>query len=152
MTSLWHNKLHCPTHSPTSQEYSTCNHQMLQGRLFYKSNTGEGTMSPLNLTETIIWIKTSALGCLNYFFPGQLITETIAYLKWFLKKIYCSPGWQLSGLNMSLQTKWSPVRFPVRAHAWVGGRVPSGAHTRSNHTLMFLSPSFSFPSLLSKNE
>ena len=38
------------------------------------------------------------------------------------------------------------VQFPVRAHAWVAGQVPSGGHMRSNHTLMFLSLSFSFPS------
>ena len=31
----------------------------------------------------------------------------------------------LSGLNASLRTKGSPVRFPVRAHAGVVGQVPS---------------------------
>ena len=44
------------------------------------------------------------------------------------------------------------VRFPVRPHAWVVGQVPSRGHTRSNHTLMFLSLSFSLPSPLSKNK
>ena len=41
-----------------------------------------------------------------------------------MKKIYT---WQvlLSGLSAGLQTKGSPVRFPVRAHAWVAGQVPS---------------------------
>ena len=34
----------------------------------------------------------------------------------------------LSGLSMGLRTKGSPVRFPVRAHAWVVGQVPSGGH------------------------
>ena len=33
---------------------------------------------------------------------------------------------QLSGLSAGLQTKGSPVGFPVRAHAWVAGQVPSG--------------------------
>ena len=31
------------------------------------------------------------------------------------------------------------VRFPVRAHAWAAGQVPSRGHVRGNHTLMFLS-------------
>ena len=29
--------------------------------------------------------------------------------------------------------------IPIRAHAWVAGRVPSRGRTRGNHTLMFLS-------------
>ena len=31
----------------------------------------------------------------------------------------------LSGLSADLRTKGSLVRFPVRAHAWVSGQVPS---------------------------
>ena len=58
----------------------------------------------------------------------------------------------LSGLSTSLQTKGSPVQFLVRAHAWVEGQVPSGSHVRGNHTLTFLSLSFSLPSPLSKNK
>ena len=49
-----------------------------------------------------------------------------------------------------LRTKGPPVRFPVRAHAWVACQVPSEVHSRGNHTLMFLSLSFSLPSPLSK--
>ena len=45
----------------------------------------------------------------------------------------------LSGLNVGLQTKGSLVRFPVRAHAWVAGQVPSMGCARGNHTWMFLS-------------
>ena len=56
----------------------------------------------------------------------------------------------LSGLSASLRTKRSLVRFPVRAHAWVEGQVPTRGHVRGNHTLMFLS--LSLPSLLSKNK
>ena len=48
------------------------------------------------------------------------------------------------------ETKGSPFRFLVRAHAWVAGQVPSWEHTRGNHTLMFPSLSLSFPSPLSK--
>ena len=42
--------------------------------------------------------------------------------------------------------------IPGRAHAWVVGQVPSKGLTRSNHTLMFLSVSFSLLSPLSKNK
>ena len=58
----------------------------------------------------------------------------------------------LSGLSAGLQNKGSLVRFPVRAHAWVAGQVPSGGRTRGNHTLMFLSLFFSLPSPPSKNK
>ena len=59
---------------------------------------------------------------------------------------------KISGLNASLQTKGSLVQFPVMAHAWVVGQVFSRGHARGNHTLMFLSFSFSLPSPLSKNK
>ena len=52
----------------------------------------------------------------------------------------------LSGLSAGLQTGWSPVWFPVRAHAWVVGQVPSWGH------VMFLSLSFSLPWPLSKKK
>ena len=58
----------------------------------------------------------------------------------------------LSGLCAGLGTKGSPVRFPVRAHVWVAGQVPSGRRVRGNHTLIFLSLPFSLPSPLSKNK
>ena len=50
----------------------------------------------------------------------------------------------LSGLSTGVGTKGLPVRFPVRAHAWVMGQVPSWGRKRGNHTLRFLSL---FPSL-----
>ena len=40
----------------------------------------------------------------------------IIYLVWL--------AW-LSGLSADLRNKGPPVRFPVRAHAWVVGQVPS---------------------------
>ena len=58
----------------------------------------------------------------------------------------------LSGLSARLGNKGSQVQFPVGEHAWVAGQVASRGHARSNHTLMFLSLSFSFPSPLSKNK
>ena len=42
--------------------------------------------------------------------------------------------------------------IPSQAQAWVVGQVPSRGRVRGNHTLMFLSLSFSFPSRLSKNK
>ena len=48
-------------------------------------------------------------------------------------------------MSTGLQTKGSPVRVPVRAHAWVVSQVPSRGHARGNHTLMFLYLSPSFP-------
>ena len=54
----------------------------------------------------------------------------------------------LSGLSASLQTKGSLVWFPVRAHAWVIGQVPSrGAHERQLHidvSLPLFLPPFPF--------
>ena len=47
----------------------------------------------------------------------------------------------LSGLSASLQTKGSPVQFPVRAHAWVSGQVPIwGVYERRLHIDVFLPP------------
>ena len=57
----------------------------------------------------------------------------------------------LSELSAGLQTKGSVVRFPIRAHAWVAGQVPSRGRMRGNHSLMLLPLSFSLPSSLSKN-
>ena len=42
--------------------------------------------------------------------------------------------------------------IPSQAHAWVTGQVPRWRQRRGNHTLMFLSLSFSLPSPLSKNK
>ena len=38
----------------------------------------------------------------------------------------------LSGLSAGLQTKRLPAQFPIGAQAWVAGRVPSWAGTRSS--------------------
>ena len=67
---------------------------------------------------------------------------------------YCREPWMvwLSGLSTGLTTKGSRGGFPVRAHAWVVGQVPSRGHIKGNRTLMFLSLSFSLHSPLSKNK
>ena len=67
----------------------------------------------------------------------------------FKNKIMYCLVW-LSGLSVGLQTKALPVWFPVRAHAWVAGQVPSWGCMRGNHILTFLFLSFSLLSLLSK--
>ena len=48
-------------------------------------------------------------------------------------KIAFQPGlvW-LSGLSAGGKPKGSLVQFPVRAHAWVVGQVPSGGHVKGN--------------------
>ena len=38
----------------------------------------------------------------------------------------------LGGLSAGLRTKRSLVRFPVRAHAWVAGQVPSWECARAS--------------------
>ena len=69
-----------------------------------------------------------------------------------LKKIIQPQLVWLSRLSISLLTKGSLVQFLVRVHAWVVGQVPSRGLVRGNHTLMFLSLSFSFPSSLKINK
>ena len=49
----------------------------------------------------------------TYSFPSKKKMYTLPWLVW------------LSGLSTGLWTKGSPVWFPVRAHAWVAGQVPS---------------------------
>ena len=56
----------------------------------------------------------------------------------------------LSGLSASLRARGSPMPYPVRAHAWVAGQVPSGGHVRGSHTLMFVSLSPTPPPSLKK--
>ena len=76
----------------------------------------------------------------------------------FIKNPWWRPwlGW-LSGLGVILQTKGSPVQFPVRTHSWVAGQVPGWGHVCErlidvSLTSIFLSCSFSLPSLLAQNK
>ena len=99
------------------------------------------------------------LASLSYFNSNYCIKNYIRKRFPKLRSLICFPHvvirrlpwlvW-LSELSASLRTKGSLVRFPVREHAWVAGQVPSAGHTRGDHTLMFLSLSFSLPSLLNK--
>ena len=71
-------------------------------------------------------------------------------VSWLCKKMSLFLAGVAQWIEHRLWTKGSPVRSPVRAHAWVAGQVPSGGYVRGNQTLMFLSLSFSLSSLLSK--
>ena len=46
------------------------------------------------------------------------------YVKRLLKIRYFSLAGVAQWIEHRLRTKGSPVRFPVRAHAWVAGRSP----------------------------
>ena len=89
-------------------------------------------------------------------FAGAMLSTSLFLLLFtytFLKSLNILPWlvW-LSGLRVSLWTKGSLVQIPVRAHSWVVAQVPSRGRTRGNHTLMFLSLSFSLPYPLYKNK
>ena len=75
-------------------------------------------------------------------------------MKSFFKKRKKGKPWLvwLNGLSTSLGTERLLVQFLIRAHAWAVGQVPSVGSMRGNHTLMFLSLSFSLLSPLSKNK
>ena len=64
-----------------------------------------------------------------------------------LKYGYLALAGVAHGLSTGLQTKGLPVRFPVRAHAWVVGQVPSRGRLRGN-----IDVSLSLYSPLSKNK
>ena len=86
--------------------------------------------SPLNGSEALL----SYVQCFLYLVSSSINVSIFGL------------GWWLSESNASLWTKGSLVRFPVREHAWVMGQVPGREHVRGNHTLMFLSLSFSYTS------
>ena len=56
----------------------------------------------------------------------------------FLRSHFLALAGVAQWIEHRLQTKGLPVRFPVKAHAWVEGQVHSGSHMRGNHTLIFL--------------
>ena len=72
-------------------------------------------------------------------------------VKQYIKR-WALAGVAQCGLSAGLWTKGSPVRFPVRAHAWVVGRVPSRGRLRGTRSTyqspidVCLSLSFSLPS------
>ena len=58
----------------------------------------------------------------------------------------------LSGLSADFQTGGSPVRIPVRAHAWVAGQVSSWGCARSNQSMYLSHINVSLLCSLSKNK
>ena len=54
----------------------------------------------------------------------------------------------LSGLSAGLRTERSPVRFPVRARAWVVGQVPAQGRVRGNQLMYLLYINVSLPPFL----
>ena len=102
-----------------------------------------GTVPPLPSTEIWVWMKYrngSVIFRLGTYHCLSLVWQTFGHHI----NIYKALSWLvwLSGLSAGLRTKESPVWFPVRAHAWVAGQVPSRGCVRGNHTLMFLTFSF----------
>ena len=85
---------------------------------------GLGTLNfPVSTGMSVLYGETSGLE-----FAYLIITFNTIVLPWLL--------WR-NGLSASLRTtKGSPVRFPVRAHAWVAGRVPSRGRGRGNYVYL----------------
>ena len=85
--------------------------------------------------------------------PTELYQEHIMKLRRELTKegIYCleikKMPWLmwLSGLSAGLWTKRLLVRFPVGAHAWVAGEVPSWGCVRGNWSMFFSHIDVSLP-------
>ena len=73
----------------------------------------------------------------------QRISDHLIYIYIYIKSFNL-------GLSTSLRTKGSPVQFLLGAHVWVVGQVLNGGHSRGNHTLIFLSLSFSLLPLFKK--
>ena len=65
----------------------------------------------------------------QYFTPSRItidiIQKTITSVSKDKKKLEPWLVW-LNGLSTGLQTKKSPIRFPIRAHALVAGQIPVG--------------------------
>ena len=78
----------------------------------------------------------------------EMLTELI--------ELDCKMKGEMALAGVAQWTEHRPVNQRVagsiRAHAWVVGQVPNRGLAKGNHTLMFLSLSFSLPSPLSKNK
>ena len=54
----------------------------------------------------------------------------------------------LKGLSATMWTERLLVQFPVRAHAWVAGQVPSWEHAGGNQLMFLLHTNVSLPLFL----
>ena len=68
-----------------------------------------------------------------------------------LLEMWINLGW-CSSVDWALACEQRVPGLIPSHHAWVAGQLPSEGRSRGNHTLMFLSLSFSFLSPLSKNK
>ena len=125
----------------------------------YKSGNDLPSRPPASAAESIKWewcapptlnqrtVTGIVLNVLLWTWRHLVFMEIIyMYMKeinYFFIKPDSRPGqWWLSGLSASLRTKDLLVWFPVRAHAWVVGQVPS-TPTREATTCWCFSPSLS---------
>ena len=83
---------------------------------------------------------------------GIIAGKRKSNIKVLTKKLAVAGMAQCTECQPANQKVRSPVRFPVRAHVWAVGQVPSRRHGRENCTLMVLSLSFSFPFPFTKNK
>ena len=124
-------------------------------------------MQIVYVTLIEVWANAMVVSILQYI---NVSTQHIVYLEFIqchmsiiskklhFKHILRQP-WLVwpSYLGILPQSKRLPVRFLVRAHAWVAGSVPSrGMYERQPINVFFshwyFPPSFSLPSPLSKNK
>ena len=89
------------------------------------------------------WVQIAHNICFCFWFTELIHKNTIRFY-WFNNCVVALAG-MAQWIELGLWTKGSLVQFPFKAHAWVVGQVPNRGHVRGNHTLMFLSLSFSLP-------
>ena len=81
--------------------------------------------------------KETLIGCFLY--APQWGTELATWVMCPDQKSNLALAGVAQWIECSLQSKGSLVQFPVRAHAWVSGLVPSRGSVRGNHTLIDIS-------------
>ena len=106
---------------------------------------GHGSCPPSRTLLTSQGVTSGPVEQLKPFSIPSFIPSCLFLIKVFKKNTTLPWLVWLSGLSTGLQTKGWLVQFTVRAHAWVVGQVLSRGRMRGNHTLVFLSLSFSLP-------
>ena len=106
------------------------------------------TLKKLKILALSFWTKS----CLKSYILFFNILLTFLSLLLLIENMHLALAGIAQWIECGLGTKRSLVRFPVRAHAWVAGQVPSREHVRGNHTLIFFSLSFSLPLSLKINK
>ena len=107
--------------------------------------------SPLNLRT----LGNAILPCAWKEQVGKLVNSPNDYTTGgdYSVEIKISLGWCGSmDWVLACEPKGCQFNSQSEKHAWVLGQVSSRGHMQDNHTLMFLSFSFSLPSPLSKNK